>query len=124
MLKTILVVDDEFDIRELIGELLQDEGYRCVHAGEVREALDIMSDLEKANHPLDLIISDMNMFGGSGLDLLKIIREKNNLVPFIFLSGESINSEIEPYLGQGTISCVLKPFKSHEFIEKVKQILN
>lgn len=124
MLKTILVVDDEFDIRELIGELLQDEGYRCVHAGGVREALDIMSGLERSNHQLDLVISDMNMLGGSGVDLLISLREKNNLVPFLFLSGESIDNEIAPFLGQGTVSCVLKPFKSVEFIEKVKQILN
>lgn len=122
MKKTILVVDDEQDLRELISDLLIDEGFECLIAGSAQEATQIVMEHHKKKASLDLIVSDLNMPGGSGIDLLLELREKEVLIPFLYLSGDVIDSELKPYLGMGVIGYQLKPFRSTEFIARLKKI--
>jgi len=82
----ILVVDDDSLIRDIIGMVLEDQGYVVRKAGNGAEALIIHQ-----GEPIDLIVSDMNMPEVDGLELIKKLRAAGELVPVIILTG---NSEI------------------------------
>ncbi len=81
---TILVVDDEENIRWLYKEELEDEGYRIAAAASGEEALDLVSELKP-----DLVIMDIKMPGISGVDALIKIKEIDKNIPVIICSAYS-----------------------------------
>ena len=81
---TILVVDDEENIRWLYKEELEDEGYRIAAAASGEEALDLVSELKP-----DLVIMDIKMPGISGVDALIKIKEIDKNIPVILCSAYS-----------------------------------
>jgi two-component system nitrogen regulation response regulator NtrX len=102
-MKTILVVDDERDIREALEGVLADEGYNVVIAANAEEAL-----TELFKNPSDLVILDIWMPGMDGVDALKEIKTKFPNLPVIMISGH------------GTIETAVKTTKlgAYDFIEK------
>ena len=68
--KTILIVDDEYDLQQTISATLELEGFRTVCAGNGREAIEVL----KANRP-DLVLTDVMMPYVSGYDLVRAIRK-------------------------------------------------
>ncbi len=82
--RNVLLVDDEESVREPISKLLEREGYRvyCAESGEA--ALEILKQ-----DPIQLVISDQNMPGMSGIELLKLIRERHPRVLRIMLTAET-----------------------------------
>jgi DNA-binding response OmpR family regulator len=123
MSKTLLIVDDEIDLRELIADLLVEEGYNCLSAGSVQEASEVALEYLKTGGSINLVITDLNMPGGSGIDLLKNLREKGVDSPFLFLSGDVVDSELRPYMNMGVVGYQLKPFRSVEIIARLNSIL-
>jgi CheY-like chemotaxis protein len=106
----ILVVDDQEIIRELAVTML--EGLHDVfQAGSGEEALDILKD-----QAVDLVVSDVQMTGMSGLDLHDRIPERK----FLFMTGYAF---IEEWPRLGDTPLIKKPFKRLEFLEKVETIL-
>ncbi len=100
----ILVVDDEPDIRQLVSEILEDEGYRVVTAENAVKA----RELHRSRKP-DLILLDIWMPGQDGISLLKEWRESDTLCcPVIMMSGH------------GTIETAVEATKlgAYDFIEK------
>jgi len=100
----ILVVDDEPDIRQLVQEILQDEGYTVYMAGNAEEARHL-----KLRHQPDLILLDIWMPDTDGITLLKEWGEDDNFVsPVIMMSGH------------GTIETAVEATKlgAYEFLEK------
>lgn len=83
---TILIVDDEPDIVDIIEYYMQREGYHILKAYNGNEAYQLVL----VNPQIDLVISDVKMPSGSGIDLLKNIKQKNAFRPkVIFLTGHS-----------------------------------
>lgn len=102
--RLILVVDDEPDIRQLVSEILEDEGYRVESAENAERARDI----QRQRRP-DLILLDIWMPGQDGISLLKEWRDNNALTgPVIMMSGH------------GTIETAVEATKlgAYDFIEK------
>lgn len=100
----IMVVDDEPDIRQLVSEILEDEGYRVVTAENAAKA----KELHRSRKP-DLVLLDIWMPGQDGISLLKEWRENDTLCcPVIMMSGH------------GTIETAVEATKlgAHDFIEK------
>lgn len=117
--KVILIVDDEEALREGLGKVLEDEGYTVIAAESGERALTILH-----NQKVDLILTDIRMPGMSGLDLLKKVREINNKLGVIILTGYG---EIESYIEAmnfGAMEYVSKPFKMNELKFIVNKILN
>ena len=81
---TILVVDDEENIRWLYKEELEDEGYRIATAASGEEALALVSELKP-----DLVVMDIKMPGISGVDALIKIKEIDKNIPVILCSAYS-----------------------------------
>ena len=77
----ILVVDDEVNIREALGALLQDDGYQVSTAASVEEAIRTLQ-----RNSFHLVISDLRMNGESGLDILRCMHETCPATEMIFLT--------------------------------------
>lgn len=106
----ILIADDEPDIRELLSDFLENEGYQCLLAQDAFEALTTF----KSTKDIDLVMSDIKMPGKSGLDLLGEIKEIDNEVMVIMISAvKDIESAIAA-MSKGAYDYVSKPFKLTE----------
>ena len=121
--KSILVVDDNEDIRGLLSLVLQKEGYE-VHAAE-----DGASALEQAYEKKpDLILLDVMMPGLSGLEVLSTIREnkdkKISEVPIMMITAKSTIDDIDAAVELGASSYIVKPFRPANLAEKVQAIFD
>lgn len=85
---SILIVDDERGILDTLSGILEDEGYKVIMSEDAEKALKILE-----NESLDLIFLDVWLPKMSGIEALKKIRERNNDIPVIMISGHS-NVEI------------------------------
>jgi two-component system response regulator VanR len=113
----ILVVDDEEEIRDLIGIYLSNEGYEVFKAANGFDALDF---LEK--HSADLIILDVMMPRMDGIQACVKIREKDNM-PIIMLSAKGEDIDKIMGLTTGADDYVTKPFNQLELLARVKSQL-
>ena len=80
--KTILIVDDEPDIREVLGISLMDMGYRILEAENATQAFDVFV---KENPPI--VVTDIKMPGGDGIELLRKIKHENPETEVIMITG-------------------------------------
>lgn len=114
----ILVVEDNKALRILIKKGLEREGFTIKTAPDGKKGLSAV----KEEHP-DLIISDVIMPEMDGLELLKKVRKKDPLIPFILLT---IKSEIEDYTkgyDLGATDYISKPFEMKTLVKKVNKRL-
>ena len=102
--ETILIVDDEKEIRDLIDIYLKGEGYKTIKAENGEEALEVLSENE-----IDLIILDIMMPKLNGIEACLKIREEREM-PIIMLSAKS--EDIDKILGlnTGADDYLTKPF--------------
>ena len=114
---SILIVDDEQEIADLVEIYLVSDGYRVFKAGSAQEGLDI---LEKED--IHLVLLDIMMPGMTGLEMCKKIRETNN-IPIIMISAKSTDLDKILGLGTGADDYVAKPFNPLEVSARVKSQL-
>jgi len=101
---SILIIDDDEQIRELLGDLLA-EGHRCVMASSAEDAMQML----KAKK-FDLVLSDINMGGISGLELVPYVVRENPETVVIMISGQqTIETAIEA-MRAGAFDYITKPF--------------
>ena len=119
-MKIVLLVDDDEDVRGMVAEDLVENGFEVIQAKCGNEAKQIIS----ARGNPDLIISDIVMPDGDGVDLLKHVRENDTRIPpFFLMTGESKVSEKE-VLSMGAQSYFKKPFKSQQLIAEIQKQLS
>jgi len=119
-LKTILVIDDEKDIVELVSYNLKKEGFA------VDAAYDGETALKKIRSaPYDLIVLDLMLPGVQGLELCRIIRKDPSVAatPIVMLTAKG--EEVDKVLGLeiGADDYMIKPFSPRELVARVKAIL-
>lgn len=116
---TILVVDDEEDIRQIVGYNLLRNGY------DVKEAQSGESVLEMDLSNIDLILLDIMMEGISGIDLAKKLKQnpKTKDIPIIFLTAKNTESDIVGGLSIGGDDYIAKPFSIKEVLARVEAVL-
>jgi two-component system phosphate regulon response regulator PhoB len=113
----VFVVDDDADIRALIGELLTDEGFKVDAAGTAEDALNRLRE-----RPVDVVLLDIAMPSMSGLDLMTEIR-KHSEVPIIFVSGKGAEMDRVLGLRLGADDYIVKPFSGPELVARVHSVL-
>lgn len=110
--KTILVVDDEADLREIVASEFEFLEAKVFLAANVSEAKRVLQ-----SEDIDLIVSDIRMPGASGIDLLSFIKNENmNFPPIILITGFA-DISIEDALNLGAEALLSKPFKLEELIK-------
>ena len=113
----IFVVDDDREIRTLLGEYLQKNGYRvtlCADGRALRTALDHAAP--------DLIVLDLMLPGEDGLTLCRDLRARSN-VPVIMLTARGEETDRIVGLEMGADDYVPKPFSPRELLARIKSVL-
>ena len=117
MEETVLLVDDDAALLEVMTLVLSSEGYRVVTAADGAEAL-----REVGRDGLDLVILDVMLPRISGFDVLKKIREKSD-VPVVMLTAKSQSVDKVVGLELGADDYITKPFDTKELLARVRAIL-
>ena len=112
--QTILVVDDEVEVRALVREILSLNGYNVIDTGDPIEARRIVEA-----QPIDLLLTDVVMPIMNGLELAKRVEATSPTTKVILMSGYSTAA----VKGSGR-PLVSKPFKTRELLSTVKQMLD
>ena len=117
---SVLVVDDEPDLSELIAELLGAHGYRVVTAENGRAALDRL-----ARTSFDIILSDFRMpeLDGPGL-YRELERQHPHLVPrLVFMTGNAFTDDTADFFAATGAPCLRKPFEREDVQRVFEQVL-
>jgi len=112
--ETILVVDDESGIRELIRKILSREGYRVLEAGSAEDAQTAVRGQQ-----IDLLITDVMLPGINGPELARRMQQTTPRLKALFISGHTGSAIIPP-----GAAFLAKPFTLAALLEKVRQTLN
>ncbi len=110
----ILIVDDDSDIRNLIGIYLENEGYKFIKCDNAVSALEVVETTKVA-----LILLDVMMPGMDGITACMKLREKTN-APIIFISAKAEDMDIVSGLMSGGDDYVTKPFSPVQLMTRVK----
>lgn len=112
-MKTILIVDDEQGMREVLAEDLTYEGYKIHTAHSGKSAIEVFK-----NNQFNIVISDLKMPDGDGRFLLSEVRKINPEIPFIIVSGflENIEEELRSL---GVTHILRKPYKMTELMKLI-----
>ncbi len=114
----IMIVDDDEGIRDILGEALEDEGYRVITAHSGRHALEILAD-----ELVDLVISDVRMPNGDGGYLLDQVRARDSEKPPIILMSGFSNMTRTEAMDRGANAFFHKPYRLEELLEAIESRL-
>lgn len=116
---TLLVIDDEAQIRRFLGIGLRAQGYRVLEAGNGRDALAVIAG---AAGGIDLVLLDLGLPDLDGRDVLRELRSFS-AVPVIVLSARSGEQEKVTLLDAGANDYVTKPFGMQELSARIRSLL-
>lgn len=115
---TVLIVDDESEIREIIAMNVTPLGFHVLEAADGGQAMEVVQ-----KHPVDVILSDLMMPRVSGLALLNKLREHGFMQPFIFLTAYPSQDSTLHALRLGAFDYLEKPFDSEELKTLLKEAM-
>jgi len=119
--QTLLIVDDEEALVELVRRMVERNGYRTLAARSAGEAL----DLYRAHRDeIDLVITDLVMGDRDGWEVARELREINPDVRILVSTGFHDEDDIGRMLQAGIRGVVLKPYQSQQLLEKVREALD
>jgi two-component system alkaline phosphatase synthesis response regulator PhoP len=120
MKKSIVVIEDERDILEVLEYNLEREGYRVRSCGDGAQGLRLVCD----ENP-DLVVLDLMLPGLDGIEICRRLREKAETrgIPVIMLTAKGEESDIVLGLGVGADDYVTKPFSPSELTARIRAVL-
>jgi len=118
--RTVLLVDDEPEVRALAGEILRRVGYTLLEAGSGEEALTVA---DKHGSPIHLLVTDMMMPGMNGRELAERMRSLGPGLPVLYISGYVRDADARAALFGNQSTFVSKPFTPETLTEKVRELL-
>jgi len=113
----VLVVEDDDDIRHVLRVLLEAENYRVIEAATARRA-----DVEARSHKPDLLLVDLGLPDGDGIEVIKHVRAWSP-VPIVVLSARTLEAQKIAALDAGADDYVTKPFSAPELLARVRASL-
>lgn len=116
--RSVLVVDDEADVRSIVRAALEHEGFTVVEAADAGSAMDLAGD---SGAVFDLVILDLGLPDVSGFEVLKLMR-RHLTVPIIILSGHGDETDRILGLELGADDYIPKPFSSREVAARAKAV--
>ena len=114
----ILIVDDEKSVRKLLMAILSNLFSTCFEAASADEALEILK-----NHHCGVILSDINMPGKSGIELLSEVTAAYPDIAVIMISAVVSSDTAIACMRQGAYDYIIKPFNSHEVVMRIEHAL-
>jgi CheY-like chemotaxis protein len=113
--RTILLVEDEEIVREVIGETLTASGFRVVAVTDASEALECLS----SDQDFCLVLTDHSLPGLNGSELVHRIRVQHPALPVLVVSGYTL----DPTLAARGIPSLNKPFMPDELMARIRELL-
>jgi signal transduction histidine kinase len=118
--ETILVVEDEGEVRALVREILQERGYEVVEASGPREALHLAADARR----FDLLLTDVVMPQMTGPALADLLTAEQPAMPVLFMSGYADSAVVEHGVLQTGRAYLQKPFTPMQLARVVRRVLD
>ena len=118
--ETILLVEDENQVRNLTRAMLMRQGYRILDAGSGADALALAQEMDV---PIDLLLTDIVMPQMSGLELAKEMRAARPGIRVLFTSGYTDNAVVKQGILTAEMPFIQKPFTSAALCGKVREVL-
>src|SRR5210317_1387250 len=117
---TVLIVDDEFAIRDMLRMALEIAEFRCIEAENIQQAYTLIVD----ERP-DIVLLDWMLPGGSGLELLRRLKRNDNTreLPVIMLTAKTAEDNLIQGLDVGADDYITKPFAPRELVARIKALL-
>jgi len=112
--KTILVVDDDFDIREVICDRLSSAGYTVLTAQNGAQALELVG-----GSPLHGVLLDIRMPGMDGMAVLATVHRDQPQLPIIVVTASVEKDKLAKLICAGAVDYVIKPLEYAELMDKI-----
>jgi DNA-binding response OmpR family regulator len=121
----VLVVDDDPEIRALLGWKLAQAGYAAETAEDGEAALVALTSSVMDGHPPDLILVDWMMGGMTGIEVCQRLRDDpaTAAIPIILLTSKKDEAEVLRGFAAGVDDYIVKPFSSREMLSRVHAVL-
>jgi len=116
--KKILVVEDDPEIAQVVKMNLRDHGFEVEHTAIAREAIPKFK-----REGFDLLVLDLSLPDGDGLDICRSLREKNDHSPILMLTARTSEADRVLGLELGADDYLTKPFSVRELVARVKALL-
>ncbi|HOU52652.1 MAG TPA: ATP-binding protein [Myxococcota bacterium] len=120
--ETILLVEDHPDVRSYVRTVLESFGYRVLEARDAAQALELLS--QPGRDQVDLLVSDVVMPGGNGIELWNRARAFLPNLPVLFITGYAERSLFQTTALPQAAPLLQKPFRAQELARKVREILD
>ena len=115
---SVLVIDDDPDMRQVLRDFLQRSGYRVVEAANGQEGI-----AAAESEPIDAVILDKEMPGMSGLDVVSFFRRHSPRLPIIFITAFGGRDDEDESRRRGAWRYIEKPFRVAAVVEAVQSVL-
>lgn len=115
---TVLIAEDNADMRELFATVLTEHGYRCITAADGQKALDIMD-----KEYIDLVVADIMMPNTDGYELTRAIRSSTNDIPILIVTAKDSFEDIKMGFRTGGDDYMIKPINVNELVLRVEALL-
>lgn len=115
--KTILLVEDEEEIREDLALFLEYSNYKILQASNGSDAYQCYLD-----NPIDLIITDIEMPKMNGLELVEKIRQREDDIPILIISGYSDKDKLLRAIKLNLVDYIIKPFTQKSILSHIEEI--
>lgn len=117
--ESILVVDDDDGVREMLADFFEVLGYQAIVASNGREALNLLEE-----HPVSLVISDIKMPVMDGIEMLRRIKTKHSDLDVILITGYEPDYSRNSVREAGASDYISKPFNIDVIEKKVRAIMD
>jgi DNA-binding response OmpR family regulator len=114
---SVLIVDDDADLRRLLGAALDTEGFRIIEAGDAELAL-----YEFGAHAVDIVLIDLRLPGMSGLELARELRRRGD-VPLMALTARTTEADVRAAFDAGVDDFIAKPVGIKELSARLAALL-
>jgi PAS domain S-box-containing protein len=118
--ETLLLVEDEEMVRQLVGRVLRELGYEVFEASSGEEAISVSTNLDR---PIDLLVTDVVMPGMSGRELAELLVVSRPTTRVLFMSGYTEEAIVHHGVLGGETEFISKPFAPQELAQKVREVL-
>ena len=119
--ETILIVEDEEDVRKLAGKILEKQGYRILESFNGDDAL---VACERRKSPIHLMLADIIMPGMSGSELAKLLKPLYPEIKILYMSGYTDNAVVRHGVPEKGVNYIQKPFTMEGLARKVREVLD
>jgi len=117
-METILIVEDKESMSEMLKETLESEGYRVIIA---RDGIEGMKYLKESK--IDLVLTDLKLPKKNGIDILKVSKEENQLIPVIVMTAFGSVELAVTAMKEGAFDFITKPFDTDHLLLLIKRAL-